>query len=128
MTWGHAFRCGSLLGRAQVESLFIHLSLQLDPAIDQHVSSRKALRGLKVLPKLLWRATSLVPELLESIAIGINGTSGLLCAAPFWKTVGRDKFAHSWLPNLELPGYPRNRSSFLMQCHNLVIKGEAALS
>jgi hypothetical protein len=80
------------------------------------------------LPKLVGRVTSLIPELLESFPIGINGTAGLLCTTPFWETLGRDKVANRLLANLELPGDPRNRSSLLMQCHNLVIQGEASLS
>ena len=84
--------------------------------------------GLKPLPKLLRCVTSLIPELLESVAIGINGTAGLLGMAPFGEALGGDKLADRLLTNLELPGDPRNRSSLLMQCHNLVIKCQALLS
>src|SRR5215469_7522589 len=72
MTWGHPFCRCPMLGLALVESLSIYLSLELNPAIHQHVSSRKVSLGLKALPKPLWRVASLIPELLESVAIGIN--------------------------------------------------------
>lgn len=72
--------------------------------------------------------TSLIPELLESLPIGINGTAGLLCMAPFRETLGRDTFANRLLANPELPGYPRNRSSLLMQGHHLLIQGKASLA
>ena len=117
-----------MLGLALVESLSVHLPLELNPAIHQHVASRKALLGLKALPKLLGCVTSLIPELLEGAAIRINGTAGLLCVAPFGEALGRHKLADCLLPNLELSGYPRNRSSLLMQGHHLLIQGEAPLS
>jgi hypothetical protein len=87
MTRGYTFRRCPILGLALVERLSIHLPLQLNSAIDQHVSSRKALLRLKGLPKWLRRATSLVPELLEGIAIRINRAPGPLCFAPFRETL-----------------------------------------
>ncbi len=128
MTRGHPFgRCfrGEL---ALVESLSSQFSLQLNPSIYQHVSSRKALLSLKTLPKLLGRMTALIPKLLESFSIGINGTAGLLCMAPFGEALGGDKLADCLLPNVEVSGYSRNRSSLLMQGHHLLIQSEAALS
>lgn len=57
------------LGRSRL----LDLSLQLDPAIHEHVSTRKALSH-QVLPQLARRVTSLVPEALECSTIGIKHT------------------------------------------------------
>ena len=82
---------------------------------------------LKAVPKLLWYMTSLVPELLERLAIRIDGALGFWCSAPFGETLGRDKFANGLLANLELPGDSRNGSSLLMQRYHLVIEGKTPL-
>src|SRR5216683_7443039 len=94
--------------------------LQLYPAIDNHISARKAPCD-NFSPQLASHVTALCPALLEVLTIGVQRTVRVSRSGSFGELVRLHKPAHRLAAEVQLPGDPNNTPPLLVECDDLFI-------